>query len=394
MEKTTSPKKTGKRFANADHKYLGTEPEWNSTQLVSDPSQDRLALIQALNWYNHFSNATESRKFLLAYLKSKPFYSKKEVAAIETLGLDEMPIQAGFVARMFSKEAPLDSKTLNWFQGAIKDGVILGLPRLKPAKKTSVKSAEISVADRVAARASNLIGLVEHEIDVFIGSKFVSEFSLAALCGSRNTAPMIARKVADHFANGLLAELEEAKKGNDADLKEGYSHFKKSQLVKLIDFVSKIVADANAWAGIQKAMKKPKKVKPGQKQKAKKEVPIEKLVAKAKIQKASKEFGLTSVAVEKIVGATTVWTFNTKYKALAVYHAKENGTLTIKGSTIKGFDESTTKEKRVRKPTEVLPEVLSGGKVTLRNLMASLKTKEVLPKGRLNENIIIVRVIK
>ena len=58
------------------------------------------------------------------------------------------------------------------------------------------------------------------------------------------------------------------------------------------------------------------------------------------------------------------------------------------------FDEATSKSKTLRKPTETLQKVLSGGKVILRNLMTEIKTKESVAVGRTNSDTILLRITK
>jgi len=48
----------------------------------------------------------------------------------------------------------------------------------------------------------------------------------------------------------------------------------------------------------------------------------------------------------------------------------------------------------LRKPKEALARVQTGGKVILRKLMGELTTKGEVPKGRINKDTILVRIVK
>ena len=48
---------------------------------------------------------------------------------------------------------------------------------------------------------------------------------------------------------------------------------------------------------------------------------------------------------------------------------------------------------KIRKPDVILPEVLNGGKVKLRKLMDTIAAKETKVTGRINKDMIILRVI-
>ena len=50
--------------------------------------------------------------------------------------------------------------------------------------------------------------------------------------------------------------------------------------------------------------------------------------------------------------------------------------------------------KKLRKPREVLPQVLNEGKVGLRGIMKELTTTEMKANGRINADTILLRVLK
>ena len=67
------------------------------------------------------------------------------------------------------------------------------------------------------------------------------------------------------------------------------------------------------------------------------------------------------------------------------------GTFTIKGSAIIGFDTINTVQKTLRKPSEQLKELLSGGKPAARKVFKDIKATETKYNGRGNENLIILK---
>ena len=89
-----------------------------------------------------------------------------------------------------------------------------------------------------------------------------------------------------------------------------------------------------------------------------------------------------------IIGSSEVWFYNTKYRRVGVYRA-ENGTVSVKGTTIIGFDIKESKAFTLRKPEEFF-KGLSMGKRALSNALKTLKTKPTQPNGRINEETIIL----
>jgi hypothetical protein len=51
-------------------------------------------------------------------------------------------------------------------------------------------------------------------------------------------------------------------------------------------------------------------------------------------------------------------------------------------------------QKILRKPNVTLPEVLTGGKVYMRNLIDGIQAVESPLRGRINEDVVLVRIIK
>ena len=68
--------------------------------------------------------------------------------------------------------------------------------------------------------------------------------------------------------------------------------------------------------------------------------------------------------------------------------------LSVKGSTLTGFDEKTSIVKTLRKPTEQLNKLKDGGKVTLRKFMDDIKCKAKTATGRINKETVLVRIVK
>jgi hypothetical protein len=149
---------------------------------------------------------------------------------------------------------------------------------------------------------------------------------------------------------------------------------------KLIAIV-KSISDACAQQAVTaKAARKPR---------ARKEKPPAVLAAKMKYMKEFPELKLKSELPSKIVGASEVWIYNTKYKKVQVYRSL--GALSIKGTTILNYDVATSGAKTMRKP-ELVTGFMGMTKRTLAGEFKALKTKESAVNGRVNEDCIILRV--
>jgi hypothetical protein len=66
--------------------------------------------------------------------------------------------------------------------------------------------------------------------------------------------------------------------------------------------------------------------------------------------------------------------------------------LTVKGSTILGWDPKTSTGKTLRKPEEQLKDFLVGGKVAMRNYHKAIKGKDAKLNGRINKDMVLLKV--
>jgi hypothetical protein len=259
------------------------------------------------------------------------------------------------------------------------------LSKTEEAQEDSVrhssKSTVISIQERIANRANDLIADLEVLLDAYYRDG--SQFKMSDWIIRNNVKPQVAQRIAAYY-KPLYSEAFDALNGKDEDLKEGYSHYKKSQLKAYVEFLRSIVSCAETTATTVKA-RKPRK---------KKEKPVSAIVAKLKFKEKDDEYKIVSVDPKQIVGCNQLWVFNTKYRTVAVYNAMGPAGLNVKGSTLIGFDEKTSIVKKLRKPSEQLKKLMEGGKIILRKYMDDIKCKPKEANGRINNETILLRVIK
>jgi hypothetical protein len=346
----------------------GGEPSWKNGEL---------SLTRALNWYNYHSDTKESKKFTLSYLKEIKA-DKNLVEIIEKVS-DEHFQNLGFVCRMKLRGAPLNEKNETWIQSFIDN--------LKTKSKvTSDEAASIPVVniqERIAEKSSIYIGEIEGLIDdCFQNKKFdVTAYDFMQGLGVKGAhTPHIIK-----FFKKRIAEIEEAISGSDKDLKEAYSHLTKPQLKNFHKMLCSIVEDAGKLAHNAKVTRKPRK---------KKAKPVDKVISKMQYKKEDNGFKIVSINPADIVGSTQLWVFNTKTRKLGVYNCEDSSGLSVKGTTIINFNEKNSVQKTLRKPDDILPKVLNGGKVVLKKLLPEINAVEQALTGRINSDTILLRVIK
>ena len=114
------------------------------------------------------------------------------------------------------------------------------------------------------------------------------------------------------------------------------------------------------------------------------------------------KFKVASISPEDIIKANELWVFNRKTRKIGKYIAKnidplgqqrEGTGLSVKGTTIIGFDESQSIQKTLRKPGEQLKQFKDSGKVKLRKFLDDIKTTDTKLNGRLNPDTVLLKVI-
>jgi hypothetical protein len=210
----------------------------------------------------------------------------------------------------------------------------------------------------------------------------VIQFDVKKWSLEKGIKPQIAKRIADKF-RPQFAEITEALEGKDPDLVEAYKGWRKPVLKIMAIFIKRIVDHMTELESAGLAVRKPRK---------KKVKPASVLVAKLNYCKSTDT--LTSVEPKEIIGASQLWVYNTKTRNLSVYNAVGNSGLSVRGTTITGFDEESSITKKLRKPESVIKPLLEGGKIYLRKVMDNITTTEQKATGRINTDTILLRVVK
>ena len=191
---------------------------------------------------------------------------------------------------------------------------------------------------------------------------------------------------------GQLKKMDEVEADQWEQLKEGYSHLSKKQIKIYTEAVNFVVQELQFVVEKAKANRKPPKRKPKS---------ADKLVEKLKYCKVDNKYQVTSIPPENIIKANELWVFNVKTRKLGKYVAsnidplgqqREGTGLTVKGTSILGFDEKLSIQKTLRKPAEQLKEFKDSGKVKLRKFMDDIKTTDTKLNGRCNPDTVLLKV--
>jgi len=366
-------KKVKTRGKFADEKYMGSEPEVHAGSTQAE-------LAQAYNWFNYFYTSDDAKAFTISYLKSIK-YDKHVIAklgAVKSIDLHNI----GWNCRLAENGSTLPPKLWTNIEQRIKF-LAKEVLEVSENEEDQPQKNVVSIQDRIAGRASDLIGELEEETDVFF-TEGVIQFDVKKWSLEKGIKPQIAKRIAEHF-RPQYEEIAEALEGKDADLVEAYKRWRKPVLKVLGLFIKRIVDRMVEIESAGNATRKPR---------AKKIKPAHVLVSKLQFLPEFKELNITSIDPKGIINASQLWVYNPKTRNLSVYHAVGRSGLSVRGTTITGYDTDASITKKIRKPEQVIPQLMIAGKVDLRNLMKNLTTTENKANGRINKDTTLLRIIK
>lgn len=253
----------------------------------------------------------------------------------------------------------------------------------KPAKETKVEEPKApNIQERIREIANNHIGHFDDIQDQNRTRKVLPK-AYDYLTEKKVPAAMLGR-IREVFQQ-RLDEWRAAQDGSDEQLKEGYSHWARADFKKYIEFATSILTDIDSYSQAARTAKKAR---------IKKAPSKEKLIARLKFCKDFAPLKLVSINPADIIGAQQLWVYNTKTRKLGCYVAEDlGGSLSVKGTAVVGFKESDSVQKTVRKPEVVLEEFKRAGKLQLRKFMDTIKTTEIKLTGRINEDVVLLRVL-
>jgi hypothetical protein len=344
-----------------------------SNEPVIDQEKYTASLNASLNYYNEHHDNKEKRKWALTYVAKT---DKKLAVELNKIDADWEFRSFGTLARLIMRGSELQTKEQIWMKNRLTQLKSL-VPSNQPVVEDTVKVNVVSIQDRILEKAREIAGEIDGSIDDFVLAGCPKDFKISVSIKSLN-AP-IAKHISSFYVK-QKKELEEVLEGKDEQLVEGYSNFTKTQLKRFLALIDTIVGEAEQVK--KTVVRKPR---------ARKAKPAAEIVKRLKFKQSDETYGLQSVAPYKIIGASELWVFNTKYKKLQVYRAVDNDTLTVKGTTILNYNTTTSASKTLRKP-ELVKDYAKMGKRALNTAYKDIKTKPTVPNGRVNEECIIMAV--
>ena len=405
-----------------------TEPSWEGSAEWAGEKYHRFR--QATHaWYYENYKPADLYPAVFAWMKDNE-YTAEQIKQAKAAPTSALSVTAGIIAKMINNGMPDYHEAHNSYwqslpgtNGEVKPASVFLAKRVERAIDEGSKIVEVKQEEEkdkkdvyvptIQERIRDQAHLQSEEIDEWLDG-FVTDkknfdpkgFDFKAHFQKTNVTQAHARKLKIFFEHELtdFKDLErmptagQLKKMSDYDadmwaqLKEGYAHLKKADIKNYTTAIEGLMTALDFVIDTAKATRAPRKAKPKS---------ATKLVEKLKFSKTDDKFQLASVNPDQIIGANELWVFNTKTRKLGKYVAQNidpkgmgrDGTgLSVKGTTVIGFNEEESIQKTLRKPADQLKEFKSAGKVKLRKFLDDIATTDTKLNGRCNPDTILLKV--
>jgi len=333
---------------------------------------ETLSLIQILNWYANNISQTEQKEYTIAYIKKYLTQDTKIISSLEKIH-ESNYLNIGSKCRLLDRGYKFTEEQIKSIKLLIA-GII---------EKVDIKTEEKKPKELIQRYdASEYLAFIDDRVWEFLHQKDY-KFDFYHYYISNNVNFVYCKKIIEKYIK-LLDELQLVIDG-DENLKEYYANLSKPQIKKYYDFVNGIVEDAKRISENAKKQRKPRKTK---------KIDNNKLIEKLKYCKNNSTFKLVSIPPINIIGAKILVVFDCEYRKIGVYYSSDDKGFSVKGTTLQNFDEDKSTNKIIRKPEEHLTKFTESTKQQLKVLMKEIKTTENKLTGRINENVILLKVFK
>jgi hypothetical protein len=284
-----------------------------------------------------------------------------------------------------------NASSAEWLKEQIAEAVEAGkwdIEEVEVIKAAKATVPVMNIQDRIREQAVGMSDEIDAAIDAWIVDPEAFDpkaFKMVSLLRGKGAKAAQARYIKGFFARGL-AELQELASGNsDEQLREGYKFASRKNVKKLIEFYESIAQACEQIAAEAKVLKKPR---------AKKVKPAEELVKKIKFKMTDDKLGVTSVPAAGLIGAQAAIVYNAKTRKIGMYISKTSAGLNVKGTSIIDFTEKSV-QKTLRKPVEQLKDFkLQNTQRRVETWLSAIKATDTMLNGRMNQDIMILKVFK
>ena len=373
-----------------DAKMMGPEPiftEEEGALTIAEQEDGTVGPLWsgATRWYNYFYDNKDYIPYAIDWLKDVEGWDEDKIKIF--LRLPDWKIRRiGNAAVVWSRGYRYAPIVLDKYK-VIADELFDEASKLEEERVEAVKEKPKlpSIQERTKAKVLDTIysDFDMHVVDEWMEGNFKAKFECFSLFknhGLKGNAITIFR---DMIEDDYLV-LKDAYENNCDQAKEAYSHVTKGNKKKMLNVYENIFSDLDKLKDSFKATRKARVRAPRT---------MEQQVSKLHYMKEDLDSKLTSIDPILIPSKTKLWMYNTKQGKLTEFFTDNGSGFEVVGSTLKNFDPKLSKVTKLRKPDEILPQILNKSEFQIKKIWKGLTTKIYEPTGRINKDCILMRVI-
>ena len=420
----TMKKKNKKANMYSDESFIGVEPNWKGSEKWTAEQYYR-ERARTPYWYSYYFKSKDFIPWVVDWMKAND-YTKEDIKSYKAAeDWRTKSTLAGYV-RALSKGMPENHVGISEYFETMPgisatemqdasvsvrkelEVIIEAGRKIKVEKKEEQEIVSTKYKPSIKELLFNKSLEMSDEIDDFVeeydGSlakltSFDPQRMLLIVGAKPNHAKIIAsiyKPAFDDFSELVnppkTKGMSEHQKDMYEQLKEGYSHLSKDFIKNQFKMYKTIMDACDNIILKGKVTRKPRK---------KKIVSAEKQVKNFKYLDHHPETKSISVNPADLIGANAAIVYNSKTRKLGIYHAqnvdptglKRDGSgLSVKGTTIQGFNPTTSVQKTLRKPIEQLAKFKKIAKRSFQKQFDEINSVEIKMNGRFNDHSLIIKV--
>jgi len=327
-------------------RMLGAEP------VFTGPAT-RVDLMIAFNYYSYLHDIRDTRQWVLDWMTTDG-YTSKQRAKYKRANTSNITQTMASAARMLSR---------GLVDKHIED-------KLKSHIDFTLHQEEIDQPEVALYRKTQPFNQVIADIDDVIDDFYKSDYKTVQEFEIASDAKVTDIKQAYRLYLELLEEIKLEK-----------SHLKPAQRKRYVSQIELIVAKLGVIGAAVKRRA------PQRKRRAIKKTP-------SKFQYLSDHGDYSSIDPDDIFASNILWCYNVKNRKLTKLIAPVGEKLSMKGTTVTGFDPKKSWQLTLRKPDDVLPTLVTGNRRDIDKMVKTIKTKQMPANGRTNGDVLLIRAFK
>lgn len=369
--------------------YLTPEPNWEKYKDIVD-EEERTKAFQDCQYF--IRTEISDKKRLLqckTWMKKDSGYTNEELDVIlrnPDWNFNSTGATIFFLNKVgYAPQSHWDHISKLKEEWLVKGAKIAKVKEEKAKDKPNRPSIQEVMLGKLMEAGGEIDGIMDQFFEDEIKADAKFNTAIMRVLNSYNPLPNHIPKLVESYTREQK-EFKEVIEGKDEQLVEAYNHLTKRKIKNIIGAYDTMIGVLNSYQSLKIKNRAKRKTKPITPEKA-----TQKLKYQKRFECEATKLKLESIRPAELHLSKEAWCYDTAKRKLHHYVAEEMaGEMFVKGNTLYGFDKSKSAIKTLRKPKEQIKEIM-GSKPAARKFFDDIKAVGVQPKGRFNDQIIILK---